>query len=197
VFHSEIAEGKGEFSFSDVAKEISDKLVRRHPHVYGDSSVDGSDGVLSQWDEIKKQEKGGEETKGYLDKVGEELPAILRAAKIQKKVGKIGFDWPDAESVIGKIDEELEEVKAEIEDYEEGTDVSEGLKNEIGDLLFSVVNLARKLKLNPEELIDRTNHKFIKRFHSVEQSMQQQGLELNKANLVQMEEAWTQAKEND
>ena len=197
VFHSEIAEENGDFTFDDVARTVSDKLVRRHPHVYGNSEVSDSDGVLSQWDQIKKQEKGedaSQGTKPYLHKVGEGLPAILRAAKLQKKVGKVGFDWPDADSITEKVEEELAEVREELETFQEGEEVPEGLKDEIGDLLFVAVNLARKLRLNPEELIDRTNLKFIDRFNRVEEKLKGRGLKLSPENQDAMEEEWLAAK---
>lgn len=197
VFHSEIAEGAGHFNFDDVARGISEKLVRRHPHVYADSSVTDSDGVLTQWDEIKKAEKGGVTEKHYLDKVGDGLPAILKAVKLQKKASKVGFDWPSAKSILSKIEEELGELSEELDKHEEGENPSEALKNELGDLLFVVVNLARKLKLNPEETIDRTNQKFIKRFAYVEDQLKAEGKPLLKNHAEEMEQHWIEAKRFD
>lgn len=197
VFHSEIAEGNGHFTFDDVARGISDKLVRRHPHVYAQSDASDSEAVLKQWDEIKAQEKKDKPAKTYLDGVGEGLPALLRAAKIQKKAAKVGFDWPDAVSIMSKIQEELEEVQEELDSHSEGSTPSEELKNEIGDLLFVIVNLARKLKLNPEELVDRTNLKFINRFGRMEKQLEQQGVSLSEAALEQMEQEWVKQKQND
>ena len=194
VFHSEIASESGHFSFDDVAREVSEKLVRRHPHVYAESKVNNTDGVLTQWDEIKRQEKGGKVDQAYLDGVGEGLPAILKAAKIQKKVSKVGFDWPSAISITDKVEEELEEVREELERHSDGAEPTEHLKNEVGDLLFVVVNLARKLNLNPEEMIDRTNQKFVRRFNQVERSLESQGLELSSEHQEAMERAWTEAK---
>jgi len=193
VFHSELANEAGHFSFDDVARGVSDKLVRRHPHVYATSEVADTEGVLNQWDAIKRQEKGTEE-KPYLEGVGDGLPAMLKAAKLQKKAGKVGFDWPTADAVVDKIDEELAEVREELSGVNEPADVTEELKDEIGDLLFSVVNLARKLKLNPEELLDRTNHKFKSRFTVMEQSLQSKGSSLETASLDEQEAEWQQAK---
>jgi len=197
VFHSEIAQESGDFTFDDVAKEVSDKLVRRHPHVYAKSSADTSEAVLAQWDEIKKIEKGGEDEKSYLDKVGEGLPATLRAAKLQKKASKVGFDWPDAKSILSKIHEELEELEVEMEQHVEGEAPLEPLKDEIGDLLFVIINLARKLKLSPEDLIDRTNQKFIRRFNTVESELKNQDLELSSEHKEEMERIWLKAKQSE
>lgn len=196
VFHSEIAEGNGHFSFDDVAEGISEKLVRRHPHVYGDSAVNGSDGVLNQWEEIKRQEKGAEE-KPYLHGVGDGLPGLLKAAKLQKKAGKVGFDWDNARLILEKVREELAEVEEELEEYEASGVVSDALEAEIGDLLFVVVNVARKLKIDPEVAIDRTNNKFIRRFGALEKSLKERGIELDAATLEVMEEEWVKAKANE
>ena len=196
VFHSEIAEGNGHFTFDDVAAGISEKLVRRHPHVYGDTSVNDSDGVLNQWDEIKRQEKGAE-TKPYLHGVGDGLPGLLKAAKLQKKAGKVGFDWPDARLILDKVREELAEVEEELDDYEKTGVVSDALEAEIGDLLFVVVNVARKLKIDPEIAIDRTNNKFVSRFAKLEESLKSRGIELDAATLEVMEEEWVKAKNDE
>jgi len=142
VFHSELAEEAGRYNFDDVVRGVSEKLVRRHPHVYGDSNVEDTDGVLNQWDDIKRQEKGGEQ-KAYLDDVGKGLPSMLRAAKLQKKASKVGFDWPDDQGVMNKIREELSEVDVELEALVGGDASKRGdFAEEIGDLLFSVVNLS-------------------------------------------------------
>ncbi|MBK1853565.1 nucleoside triphosphate pyrophosphohydrolase [Verrucomicrobiaceae bacterium 5K15] len=188
VFHSELAEEAGRYNFDDVARIVSDKLVRRHPHVYGDSAVTDTDGVLSQWDAIKRQEKGDEE-EPYLHNTGKGLPAMLRASKLQKKAAKVGFDWPDDAGVIDKIREELSEVEEELESGDR-----ERLGSEIGDLLFSVVNLARRHKLDPEILLESTNVKFETRFHAVDQSLQAEGKDLSSATLDEMEQRWQQAK---
>ena len=134
VFHSELAEEAGRYNFDDVVRGVSEKLVRRHPHVYGDSNVEDTDGVLNQWDDIKRQEKGGEQ-KAYLDDVGKGLPSMLRAAKLQKKASKVGFDWPDDQGVMNKIREELSEVDVELEALVGGDASKRGdFAEEIGDL---------------------------------------------------------------
>ena len=194
VFHSELASETGDFDFNDVAKSVSDKMIRRHPHVYAKSEVKDTDGVLSQWDSIKKLEKETAESEFYLDGVGQGLPAMLKATKLQKKAAKVGFDWPDSHSIFPKIEEELQEVKEELDLHKEGDSASEALKDEIGDLLFVVTNLARKLKLNPEDLIDRTSRKFIRRFNAVEKGLQEKGLELSSESNSEMEKIWLEQR---
>lgn len=185
VFHSELAEEAGRYNFDDVARGISEKLVRRHPHVFATSAAADSAAVLSQWEQIKRTEKGDEQ-KPYLHGVGKGLPALLRAAKLQKKAAKVGFDWPDESGVIAKIREEI----AEFEQAEDDTDASE----ELGDLLFSIVNLIRFRNCDPEEILAAANEKFVTRFHEMEQSLSQRGILLEKAHLAEMETAWQQAK---
>ncbi len=191
VFHSEIAEETGRFTLDDVARGISDKLVRRHPHVFGESNAADTDAVLRQWDEIKRAEKGDEE-EPYLHGVGKGLPALLRASKLQKKASKVGFDWPVEIGVIAKIREELLELEAAV-DAQDLAAVSE----EMGDLLFSVVNLARFRNVDPEVLMAAANTKFEKRFGEMERILSSQGLTLEAATPAQMEDAWESAKRRD
>jgi len=185
VFHSEIADGVGRFDMNDVARGISEKLIRRHPHVFSENAnkVDDSDGVLNQWDAIKRQEKGSED-KPYLHGVGDGLPGMLKAAKLQKKASKVGFDWKDAKSILSKVREELEEVEEAFEKYENGGPVPDELEAEIGDLLFVSVNVARKLGVDPEIAIDRTNHKFIDRFGKLESRLKIKGVTLPGKGIV-------------
>ncbi len=188
VFHSELAEEAGRYSFDDVARVVSDKLIRRHPHVYGGSEVSDTDAVLRQWDTIKRQEKGDEE-KPYLHHIGKGLPAMLRSAKLQKKAAKVGFDWPDDRGVVDKIREELEEVEVELQSGDQ-----DRLGDEIGDLLFSVVNLARRHKLDPEVLLEMTNLKFESRFATMHKALIDQGNDLESSSLDEMEQKWQEAK---
>jgi len=188
VFHSEIAEGAGRFTLDDVARGISEKLVRRHPHVFAESNVATTDGVLQQWDEIKRAEKGDEE-KPYLHGVGKGLPGLIRAAKLQKKAAKVGFDWPEESGVLEKIREELDELQTAMD----GED-PEAVAEEMGDLLFSVVNLARFRKIDPEILMAAANTKFEKRFGEMEHLLKSVGLTLEAATAEQMETAWETAK---
>ncbi|MEY3895863.1 MAG: nucleoside triphosphate pyrophosphohydrolase [Verrucomicrobiota bacterium] len=188
VFHSEIADEAGRFTLDDVARGISEKLVRRHPHVFGDSTVATTDGVLQQWDEIKRSEKGDGE-KPYLHGVGKGLPGLIRAAKLQKKAAKVGFDWPAETGVLAKIREELQELQAAVDSQD-----LEGVSEEMGDLLFSVVNLARFRKIDPEVLMAAANAKFEERFGEMERTLKSGGLTLEAATAAQMEDAWEAAK---
>ncbi len=188
IFHSEIAGETARFTLDDVARGISDKLVRRHPHVFAESAADTTDAVLAQWDEIKRTEKGHEE-EPYLHGVGKGLPGLLRASKLQKKAAKVGFDWPADIGVMAKIREEL----LELESAMDAQDLK-AVEEETGDLLFSVVNLARFRKIDPEVLIAAANHKFEHRFGEMERILKAEGLTLEEATADQMEVAWEKAK---
>jgi len=188
VFHSEIAEEAGRYNLDDVARGISEKLVRRHPHVFGESNAVTTDAVLQQWDEIKRAEKGDEE-KCYLHGVGKGLPALIRASKLQKKAAKVGFDWPVETGVIAKIREELLELEAAIDAQD-----LKGVSEEMGDLMFSVVNLARFRKVDPEVIMASANAKFEGRFGEMERILAAAGLTLEAATPAQMEDAWEEAK---
>ncbi len=189
VFHAELAEEAGRYDLDAVAEKICEKLIRRHPHVFAGESVDDTSGVLTRWEEIKRQEKGEAMSLPYMHKVGEGLPALLAAQKIQKKAAKVGFDWEDHVGVIDKIQEELAEVEAEIT---QGSD--KALEEELGDLLFATVNLARKLKKDPELLLHEANEKFKARFTLMEQALSEQELDLKTANLDTMEACWQAVK---
>ena len=147
--------------------------------------------MLNRWEEIKREEKGAG-SEPYLHGVGKGLPALLRAAKLQKKAGKVGFDWPEVAGVLAKIEEELAEVKAELPSA--GEDAAPALESEVGDLLFAVVNLARKLGMDPEVALEGTNVKFEKRFAAMEQDLRERGSSLEGASLDEMEEGWVRAK---
>ena len=188
VFHSELAAEAGAFDLDDVARTISEKLVRRHPHIFGASVVITTEGVLTQWDAIKRAEKGDEETP-YLHRTGHGLPALMRAAKLQKKAAKVGFDWADEAGVVAKIREELEEVEEAMAAGSE-TEVEE----ELGDLLFSVVNLLRKRGLDPELVLEAANGKFERRFGAMESALKAGGVSLAEADAEAMEREWTRAK---
>ncbi|TAE74618.1 MAG: nucleoside triphosphate pyrophosphohydrolase [Verrucomicrobia bacterium] len=188
IFHSELAEEVGSFDFDDVARGICEKLVRRHPHVFGESAVAGTDAVLKQWEEIKRGEKGAEAA-AYLHGTGKGLPSLLRASKLQKKAAKVGFDWPTETGVLAKIHEELMELEAAV-DAQDLTAVDE----ELGDLLFSVVNLARFRKLDPEIVLAAANDKFERRFNAMEKRLKAAGVDLETASESQMDEAWDALK---
>lgn len=189
VFHGEIAEEAGRFNLDDIARGISDKLVRRHPHVFAQSDVTTTDGVLQQWDAIKRQEKG-DEHQPFLHGVGMGLPAWIRAAKLQKKAAKVGFDWPHESGIVEKIREELDEVETALQQNDPAA-----ITEELGDLLFSVINLVRARQLDPEAIMIAANAKFEQRFGLMEQSLHQQGITLEAATLDQMEAAWQAAKD--
>jgi len=188
VFHSELAAEDGAYDLDDVARGISEKLVRRHPHVFATSGASTTDAVLQQWDEIKRVEKGDED-QPYLHGVGKGLPSLLRAAKLQKKASKVGFDWPDEAGVLGKIREELDELIAE---EKSGDDAP--FEEELGDLLFSVVNLARFRKIDPEVLLASANVKFETRFSEMESALKGKARSLEGASLDEMEAEWQAAK---
>ncbi len=195
VFHSELAEEEGRHGLDDVAREICDKLIRRHPHVFGDGKADTTEAVLGRWEEIKREEKGVNEAP-YLHGVGTGLPALLRAAKLQKKAAKVGFDWPEVEGILEKIEEELGEVRNELVGHS-GEEVSPALESEVGDLLFAVVNLARRLGLDPEVALEGTNVKFEDRFAAMEVALKSEGQSLEEAKLDEMERLWEAAKERN
>lgn len=190
IFHSELAEEAGRFNLDDVARGICDKLVRRHPHVFAQSDATDSAAVLRQWDAIKRSEKG-DERQPYLHRVGNGLPALLRAAKLQKKAAKIGFDWPDQAGVLAKLREELAELEAAIDARD-----SAAADEELGDLMFSIVNLARFRKLDPEVVMAAANAKFETRFAAMELDLAQRGLNLEAATLEQLEISWQAAKQH-
>jgi len=188
-FHAEIASETGAFTIDDVARGITEKLIRRHPHVFGDAKAETSDAVLTQWDEIKRAEKGSTEKKPYLHGISAGLPALMRAQKLQKKAAKVGFDWPDTAPVLEKIREEADEI-AEAMGQQDAAQIQE----EVGDLLFSVVNLARKLGVDAELALAQANDKFTSRFHQVEERLTAQGKALGEATLAEMDAVWDEVK---
>jgi ATP diphosphatase len=202
VFHARMAEEQGAFAFPDVVEAITRKLIRRHPHVFGDTRDLSPEEVKSLWDSIKSEEKAerrqsrerlglpaeAHET-GFLGGVPATLPALTRAQKLTAKAAKVGFDWPDTAQVINKIHEELEEVKDASSSGEE-----DKIEDEIGDLLFSVTNLARHFDIDPERALRRTNAKFERRFRAIEKALGQQNRTLDEATLEEMERFWVEAK---
>ena len=203
VFHAQMATEADSFDFDDVAAAISDKMVRRHPHVFGDGQADAPDAVKAQWETIKAEEsreraerragKGlAADDERFLDAVPVALPALLAALKLQKKAARVGFDWPETVAVIDKIREELGEVEAELAGLPASRD---RLEDEIGDLLFAVVNLARHLKIEPEAALRRTNAKFRRRFGHIEDRLRASGQSLDAASLNEMEAHWQAAKD--
>jgi len=189
VFHSEIAEGDERFNLDDVARAICDKLVRRHPHVFANSKATSSEEILHQWDNIKRGEKGIEQ-EHYLHGVGKGLPALLRASKLQKKAAKAGFDWPVEMGALAKVREGIMELQASIDAQD-----MHAVTEELGDLLFSVVNLARYRNIDPELLLSDASDKFERRFNAMEEILRQRKISIAKATTEQMEDAWDKVKQ--
>ena len=171
-----------------VADGICKKLIFRHPHVFGEVSVSGTGEVLSNWEELKRKEKGQATNTDALEAVARSLPALWRAEKVQKKAKKAGFDWPDVSGALDKLSEELEELKTAVA---EGTNVEE----ELGDLLFSAVNVSRFVKVDTEEALNRATDKFIGRFRKVEEEAARQGRALEGMSLAELDKLWEHAKE--
>ncbi len=187
VFHAQIATEENRFTFDDVAAGIAEKLIRRHPHVFGDDHCADSAAVLVRWDEIKRAEKGVVHTSA-LDGISAGLPALQHAQKTQKKAAKVGFDWPDAAPVFDKLREEIAEVEAEL------STSPEKLEDEIGDLLFSAVNLARKLHIDAETALHRATGKFATRFRQIEQLATARGFIFENLTLAEMDTLWDEVK---
>ncbi|GMR05052.1 MAG: nucleoside triphosphate pyrophosphohydrolase [Thermodesulfobacteriota bacterium] len=186
VFAARVAEEADEFDVEDVIKTLIEKMVRRHPHVFGDKKADTPEEVLVHWAEIKKGEhKGG----GVLSGVPEAMPALLRAHKISKKAAKAGFDWKDIEGVLDKVTEELSEFSEAIRSKDPSK-----VEEELGDLLFTIVNAARFLEVSPEEALRKTIGKFMRRFHHIEKSLSERGAGLSTATTEEMEGLWEEAK---
>ena len=192
VFHSQIAEEKGSFTFKDVAEGITEKMIRRHPHVFADRIASDSDAVVKMWDEIKKTEKKSKKRNSVLDGVPRHLPSLLRAHEIQKKAAKVGFDWSNSAQIIEKIEEEIEELKDAVRNGNESE-----ITEEIGDLLFSVVNLARfRNTESAEEIINRTIQKFERRFRYIEEKLAENNKTPEGSSLEEMEQLWNESKMN-
>jgi tetrapyrrole methylase family protein/MazG family protein len=189
TFMAYMYEQEGVFSVSDVLEGLADKLVRRHPHVFGDSSADTSDKVLAQWKEIKVKVEGKKPKDSVIDGVPQALPPLERAYKMQKKAAKAGFDWTAAGEVWDKVREETEE--ARLAAASEGADKTE---EEIGDLFFSLVNLSRFLKVDPSLALARASAKFSRRFKEVERRMKEKGVPLEKENFALMDSLWNEVK---
>ena len=188
VFHAQMAREEGLFTFDDVVDGVAQKMVFRHPHVFGEVSVSGTGEVLSNWEELKRKEKGQATNTDALEAVARSLPALWRAEKVQKKAKKAGFDWPDVSSALDNLSEELEELKTAVA---EGTNVEE----ELGDLLFSAVNVSRFVKVDTEEALNGATDKFIGRFRKVEEEAARQGRALEGMSLAELDKLWEHAKE--
>ena len=191
VFHARIAEEQGAFAFDDVASAIADKMVRRHPHVFGEAAFDTAAEQTAAWESLKAAERAAKGTHraGVLDDVPAALPGLVRAAKLTKRTARVGFDWPDAATVLDKLREETLELEAEIA----AGDTAKA-REELGDLLFVCANLARKLDVDPEAALRLANAKFIRRFAHIEASLATQGRTPEQSNLAEMDALWDEAK---
>ena len=190
VFHAQMADEAGHFSFQDVARSIGDKMVSRHPHVYGDESRDKSaDDQVRDWETVKAAERAAKARGGVLDDVALGLPALMRAEKLQKRAARVGFDWPEITQVIDKISEEAREL-AEVTDSADTDKIAE----EMGDLLFVMANLSRHLKVDPETALRAANAKFTRRFQFIEAALADQGVRPEHSTLEEMDALWDAAK---
>ncbi len=189
VFASELASEKDEFDINDVIAASIEKMTRRHPHVFGEAKVDNSEEVMKRWEEIKKQEGNGEKTGGHLSGVTESFPALLRAHKLTEKAAKVGFDWKDTLHVLDKLTEELAEFREAILMKD-----AKKTEEEIGDLLFTLVNVSRFVQVNPEEALRKTVGKFMHRFNHIEKTLEQRGLDISSSSTDEMEKLWEEAK---
>ena len=188
LFYSKIADEQQRFDIADVCDSLRKKLIFRHPHVYGTTQIDGTDDVLKNWEELKLKEKGGNKT--VLSGVPSTLPSLIKAFRVQEKTANVGFDWDSPKDVWNKVKEEIAEVESEI-DKGNTTDI----EKEFGDLLFSIVNVARKYGVNPDNALERTNQKFISRFNYVETKSKEQGKRLKEMTLSEMDILWDEAKQ--
>lgn len=188
VLNSQIGSEAGEFNATEVIKHIYDKIIRRHPHVFGDLELDGVDGVLANWEKLKEKERGGKkESKGILDGVPISLPALSQAQEYQDRAARVGFDWKEIDGVLDKVKEEIEEIKKAESDFE--------LASEIGDLFFVLVNLVRWKNVDAESALRNTNIKFKKRFDHIEKRAKEQNKNLSDMTLEEMDSFWNEAKQ--
>ena len=198
VFYAQMAKEAGDFDFNDVIEAISEKMIRRHPHVFGSADIATAEAQTLAWEETKARERAAkkqdtDKAPSALDGVAETLPALTRAVKLQKRAARVGFDWPSIAPVFDKIEEELGELRAEID---EGNS-KERIAEEYGDLLFVLTNLGRHLDLEPETVLRAANRKFIRRFQTVEQRLEEAGKTLDQSSLEEMDEIWNKVRRED
>lgn len=189
VFHAQMASESDHYDVHDVIHELSDKLVRRHPHVFGETAVKDSDEVVVNWEAIKNSEKGKESRKSRMDGIPHTYPALLKAKKLQVRAAKDGFDWPDAAPIWDKLEEEILEVKEAVTEND-----PDHLEDEIGDLFFVAVNLARKLGVDPEIALQRANRKFETRYRGMESLIEAKGRKLSDLDLAAQDKLWDEVK---
>ena len=189
VYHARMAEEAGQFAFVDIAKCISDKMIRRHPHVFGDAASRDAAAQTAAWETQKSAERTARKQSGALAGVPTALPALTRALKLTNRAARVGFDWPDAEQVLAKLDEEIQELRAELSDADPVR-----LTDEVGDMLFVLANLARKLNLDPETCLRHANEKFSRRFNAMERDFEARAKSLSELSLEEMEAGWQRVK---
>lgn len=187
IFHAQIAREEGKYDIDDVIETLIEKLVRRHPHVFGAKKIKTADAVLAQWHKIKQTEKKG--IRSAIDGVPKGLPALQKAHKVSKKAARVGFDWKHIDEVLAKVDEELDEVKEALKAKDK-----KHVYEEIGDLLFSIANLSRFLDLDPEDALRNTINKFTARFKLIEKELKRRGRSVNDSSLEEMDEIWNKIK---
>ncbi len=191
VFFSQLAAEEQKFTFDDVVNNVAEKIIRRHPHVFGEKSAGNEQEALQNWNAMKAEENKDKGHTSILDNIPHAFPALMRAEKLQKRCAKVGFDWQNIEPVIAKIEEELSELKQEINRPHL---VQAQVEEELGDLLFAVVNLSRHLKCQPEDSLRKANHKFERRFRAVEMKLKQQNKTVEQSSLVEMDMLWDEVK---
>lgn len=197
VFYSEMADEDKHFSFHDVVKQVNQKLERRHPHVFSDHKVDNVEQVKALWEQIKQQERNDaandsdNKSRNLLDDISKHMPATKRADKLQKRAATVGFDWTDSQDILNKIDEELSELRHALQKPNNIDNISE----ELGDLMFCCVNLARHYKIDSEISLRDTNEKFVSRFNYIEEALRKQNKSLSNATLEEMDALWNEAKQ--
>lgn len=190
IFHARISEELGEFDIRDVLDSITEKMVSRHPHVFGNLNLESTEEVVQRWEEHKKRE--GKLRDSVLEGVPRALPSLLRAQRVQERASRVGFDWKEAGGVLEKIEEELEEFREAVRSGE-----GKRMEEELGDLLFSIVNLSRFVNINPEEALRRTTDRFIRRFRYIETGARAMGRKLDELSLEEMDRLWEEAKEKE
>jgi tetrapyrrole methylase family protein/MazG family protein len=192
ILHAQIAQDEGRFNICGVIQKISEKLRRRHPHVFGDVQVRDAQDVLKNWEAIKSQERANQDRESLMDGIPNHLPSLMKALKIQSRASRVGFDWENPEGVLEKVDEEIDELKDSMDKLDQ-----EGVEEEIGDILFSIVNLSRFLNVVPEEALRKTNAKFIRRFKLMEAEIAAQGKNLTDYDLAGLDEIWEAVKNEE
>ncbi|HHT37143.1 MAG: nucleoside triphosphate pyrophosphohydrolase [Candidatus Wallacebacter cryptica] len=191
VFHAQIGAEDGRFTMDDVLNAVCEKMIRRHPHVFADTEVHSVKDVLSNWEAIKRKEKANQDRESLLDGIPRHLPALLRAEKVQSKASKVGFDWDDISGTFAKLEEEIEEFKQAA-----ASGNQDQITAEMGDLFFSLVNICRFLNINPEQALNLTTDKFIRRFQYIEKEAARENRELNTMSLAEMDQLWEKAKKD-